>query len=276
MLSITIVTHAGLRDGSSDDVALAAALIERGAKVRFAAWNDPSVDWASTSLTVIRSTWDYHLNPIAWFAWLTLVDTKTRLVNPAALIRWNSDKRYLLDLERAGVPIIPTVIVEHATDLPRLVRDNGWTDVVLKPAIGASAHGARRFRGAALDSEAVAHAEALASQGVSLLQPYQHGIEIERERSLVYVNGVYAHAFTKPGFYAGVGGDALKEHAPTQPELELGALAMASLPQHPTIARIDMISADQNLLLMEAELIEPQISLSTCRRTAHDLADALL
>lgn len=59
---VTIVTHAAMPNGTPDDVALAAALRERGHGARFAVWND-GVDWGATPLTVIRSTWDYHRTP---------------------------------------------------------------------------------------------------------------------------------------------------------------------------------------------------------------------
>ena len=109
---VTIATHAGMPEGSTDDRLLAQAIAAAGARGRLAVWNDAGVDWAASRLTVIRSTWDYHLDPAGWFAWLDAASAVTRLVNAAPILRWNSDKRYLLELERAGVPIVPT---EHAS-----------------------------------------------------------------------------------------------------------------------------------------------------------------
>src|SRR6185436_3497715 len=108
MYDATIATHADMPDGSTDDRLLADALIAAGARVRLAVWNDLTVDWAESGRVVIRSTWDYHLDPVGWFRWLSAASSLTRLINDSGVVRWNSDKRYLLDLERAGVAIVPT------------------------------------------------------------------------------------------------------------------------------------------------------------------------
>ena len=149
---VTIATHAEMPEGSTDDRLFAEALAAAGARVRLAVWNDPGVDWAASRLTVIRSTWDYHLHAAGWFRWIDRVSAVTRLVNAAPILRWNSVKGYLLELETAGVPIVPT---EHAprgraVDLAACCRERGWTDVVVKPAIGASAKGAARFAATAV------------------------------------------------------------------------------------------------------------------------------
>ena len=99
---VTIVTHAAMPDGSTDDRLLAEALAAAGARVRFAVWTDGGVDWSRSRLTIVRSTWDYHLDPARWFAWLDAAGAATTLVNAAPILRWNSDKGYLLGLARAG------------------------------------------------------------------------------------------------------------------------------------------------------------------------------
>ena len=92
-LDVTIAAHAELADGTTDDRLLAEALVAAGARVRVAVWNDTRVDWSEAARTVIRSTWDYHLRPDEWFAWLETAGRVTRFVNPAAVLRWNSCAR---------------------------------------------------------------------------------------------------------------------------------------------------------------------------------------
>lgn len=277
MLSVTIVTHAAMPCGAPDDLLLAAALRARGAEVRFAVWSDNGIDWRATDCTVIRSTWDYHLVPAAWFAWLDRIASHTRLINPAPLVRWNSDKAYLLDLDRAGIPVIPTILLDDASDLAALCDERGWNDIVLKPAIGASSTGARRFRGGAIPVDGIAHLAVLLRAGRVLLQPYQQAIEIERERSLVYIGSRFSHAFSKPGFHAGLGGD-LRLHRPSQDERRLGDTVLAALPQlpPPLVSRIDILPGRSGPLLMEAELIEPQLALHLHGPAAGMLAELLI
>ena len=111
MLDVTIATHGAMPGGSTDDRLLAGALASAGARVQLSVWNDPDIDWSRSGRIVIRSTWDYHLDPIGWFRWLSAASSVSRVINDSGVVRWNSDKRYLLDLEAAGVAIVPTQLV---------------------------------------------------------------------------------------------------------------------------------------------------------------------
>ena len=276
MTRVTLVTHAAFPDGVEDDHLLAAALLRAGADVRLAVWDDPAVDWSLATVTAIRSTWDYHLHPVAWFLWLATASSRTHLVNSAELVRWNSEKTYLLDLAARGIPIVPTVLLDGQADVAALCAERGWSDVVVKPAIGASAHGARRFSGSTIGMEGVAHAAALTSSGEALLQPYQRAVEAERERSLVYVDGLFCHAFSKPAFHVGLGKIDLPNHEVTSAELALGDQVLAVLPERPIFARIDLLPSTVGPVVMEAELVEPQLALGHDPATAEKLALALL
>ena len=278
-VDVTIATHAEMPEGSTDDRLLAEAIAAAGARVRLAVWNDGGIDWAASRLTVIRSTWDYHLDPAGWFAWLDAASAGTRLVNAATILRWNSDKRYLLELERAGVPIVPT---EHAkrgdaVDLAARCGARGWTDVVVKPAIGASAKGAGRFGSTELRSTGQAHLDTLLAVGDALVQPFQAAVDVERERSLVVIGGRLSHAFTKPPFLRGTGdglGEAL--HEPTAAERTVAERALAAAPGPVVYARVDMVPTAHGPRLMELELIEPDLGLRLQPGAPAALAAALL
>jgi glutathione synthase/RimK-type ligase-like ATP-grasp enzyme len=264
VFDVTIATHAAMPAGSTDDRLLGEALTAAGARVRFAVWNDSGVDWGAAPRTVIRSTWDYHLHPAAWFAWLALASRVTRLINDAETVHWNSDKRYLLDLQAAGVPIVPTdfVVRRSSIDLAARCAGRGWDDVVVKPAIGASAKGAARATGAAIAETGQAHLETLLRAGDALIQPFQPAVVAERERSLVYLAGALSHAFSKPPFLAGTG-DGLGEaiHETTSAERALGEAALRALPRPPLYARVDVVPTPDGPRLMELELIEPDLGL---------------
>ena len=91
-----------------DGPALLAALAAAGVDASVEVWDDTHVDWSSYDLVVVRSTWDYIERREEFLAWAVTVP---RLANPAGVLAWNTDKRYLADLPDAGVPVVPTVFV---------------------------------------------------------------------------------------------------------------------------------------------------------------------
>ncbi len=107
------------------------------------------------------------------------------LRNDAATIRWNSHKRYLLDLADHGVPIVPTRLVPVG-DVAAL----GPGDHVVKPAVSGGAERTTRF--ASQDD-----LDALVATDDVLVQPYLEGIETAGELSIVCIGGVPSHVVRK-------------------------------------------------------------------------------
>ena len=83
---------------------------------------------ARYDLVVIRSPWDYVPRLSEYRRWLEAMDQLGTLRNPAAVVEWNIDKRYLLELGGAGVPVIPTRIATSEQDLARRGRADGRAD----------------------------------------------------------------------------------------------------------------------------------------------------
>ena len=257
---VTLVMHAALPEGALDDKHLAAALRDEGLNVRLAVWNDPSVDWTGSKLTVVRSTWDYHREPLAWSLWLEEAGTRTRLLNQPALLAWNTDKRYLRDLEAGGITCVPTWFVGQG-EFPSLPL-RGFDEWVVKPAIGASARAVRRFSAAEFALQGLEYARGLATEGAVLLQPYLKEVETVLERSLVFVAGEWSHAFTKPAFSSDAAGRTpVRPYTPNAAEFEAAQRALAVVPLSTLYARVDLVPAPDGPLLMELELIEPDLAL---------------
>lgn len=278
-MAVTIVTHQGLPGGAPDDLVLVDALAVAGVAVRLAVWNDPAIRWSETPLAIVRSTWDYHRSPRRWLEWVERAAGETMLLNPAATLRWNTDKRYLRNMAEAGVSCVPTMFVEPGggMTLRSVMRDRGWSDVVVKPAIGASALGARRFVDGAAIAAGEKHLADLLTHGAALVQPYLATVETERERSLVFIDGLFAHAFAKPAFNTDAAGStAFLSHVPSSAELVAAAEALAVSPDRPLYARVDMVPGPDGPLLMELELIEPDLGLRLNPGAADHLAEACL
>ena len=107
-MRIALATCDELPEGDADDALMAAALAERGHEVRWRLWDDGRVDWSDFDVVVVRSTWDYQRRLDEFLAWAAAVPV---LLNPPAVLGWNTDKRYLADLASAGVGVIETTFV---------------------------------------------------------------------------------------------------------------------------------------------------------------------
>ncbi|MGX2997376.1 hypothetical protein JNUCC64_24460 [Streptomyces sp. JNUCC 64] len=264
---------------------LLAALAAAGADAAAESWGDPAVDWAGYDLAVIRSTWDYVLDVPGFLEWTARCARLTALANPEPVVRWNSDKRYLGDLARAGVPVVPTRYLPPGTEPAPPVDGRPY---VVKPSQGAGARYAARYDGTPADAErAREHLSRLHAEGLTaMVQPYLRTIERTGERALVFAGGRFLHAVRKePVLAEGVAFDGPRDPHPgvirwhpTETERALAARALAAVPDGPvTYARVDLADGDDGTpLLMELELIEPHLFLDHRPESAGEFAGELV
>ena len=103
-----------------EDRLLISAFEDHGVEASSIVWRDTTVDWGVFDVALIRSTWDYIDHIESFLAVLTEIETSPcTLFNPEEVIRWNSNKHYLKDLESWDVPTIPTYLAT-STELPAL------------------------------------------------------------------------------------------------------------------------------------------------------------
>jgi glutathione synthase/RimK-type ligase-like ATP-grasp enzyme len=152
------------------------ALSERGIEGRWVVWDDPSVDW-SESLVAVRSTWDYERRREEFLAWSRGIP---RMLNSAAVFAWNTDKAYLTQLHAAGVPVVPTVVVERQEDLLGAVA--GFGHAVVKPSVGAGGRGVVVLDG-------TSGAEPDFGAGPWVVQPLVESVRTEGETSVFVLGG---------------------------------------------------------------------------------------
>ena len=87
--------------GAADDAGLIAALRRRGLHARWMPWADPQTERAD--LVILRAVPDAADRRAEFLTWTTRV---SNLLNPPAVVAWNSDRRYLEDLAADGVAVI--------------------------------------------------------------------------------------------------------------------------------------------------------------------------
>jgi len=268
---------------AEDDAIAAAALRDRNAKVEAAVWSDPSVRWDDFDLVVIRSTWDYHERAPEFSNWLERLErTSARVWNPVGSLIWNMDKRYLLELAGKGVPIVPTRRLErgeHAS-LENVLRQERWTNVVVKPAVSAGSFGTFRASLADADKSEQAFHRLLANSDV-LVQPFVEEILEGGEWSLLFFGNEFSHALVKRPSQ----GDFRTQssfgatHArvvPGEGLLRQARTAIEATGERHLYARVDGVMVREQFQLMELELIEPCLYLDRDRPAAERFANAAM
>ncbi|MFJ4846797.1 MULTISPECIES: hypothetical protein [unclassified Streptomyces] len=283
---VALVTCAP-REGTSTDrdlPFLRDAVAAAGADAVVVRWDDPDVDWASHDLAVIRSTWDYTWRTAEFLPWADRCGAATTLANPADVVRWNSDKRYLGELTARGVPTVATRYLLPGTEPDGLPADHEY---VVKPAAGAGARYAGRYRPGS-DDAARAHIARMHAEGLTaMVQPYMPAIDSTGERALVFIGGRFLHAVAKNAVLShGTAYDATKvahpgvrPWTPTAAELATAEAALATVPEASELlyARVDLVDDEDGApRVMELELIEPNLFLGLHPASMPVVAEAIV
>lgn len=274
MSRVALLTCAKLPDLSPDDHPLRDALARRGVEVHALRWDDTEVAWDSYDAAVIRSTWDYHKRVEEFRTWLDARERAgTRLWNPASLIRWNIHKSYLEMFGRAGVRIVPTVMLQDSSAVGSVMQEHGWERAVVKPATSATA-----FRTHIVTEDDVGSLEPLHDL---LVQPFMDEVIRDGEWSVVFIGGTYSHTVVKrprDGDFrvqSDWGGTSTLTTPP--PSLVTQASAVLDAVNDPWLyARVDGIVRDGTFFLMELEMTEPTLFLTLHEPAAERFADAIL
>lgn len=229
-------------------------------------WRDRRVDWNRFDAVVIRSCWDYQTAPSRFLAVLATIErSRAKLANSLNVVRWNLSKTYLRELESRGIPIVPTAWF-HGLDvatLPSYFTHWQTPEMVIKPAVSASADDTFRLTPTTLDEQATALAR-LFHERAGMVQPFIPSIVSEGEYSLFFFGNEYSHAILKtpkPGDFRvqEEHGGQLQSVEPEPCLLELSRAALAAIPEPTLYARVDWVRTANGFALMELELIEPSL-----------------
>jgi hypothetical protein len=278
-----------LPDLDPDDRLLHAALTARGVIVEAAVWDDAAVDWDRYDLVVLRSPWDYPARRGDFVSWAARVP---RLANPADVVAWNTDKRYLADLAGAGVPVVPTQWLEPGSTWSPPAEG----EYVVKPTVGAGSVDAGRYdvADARQRALALAHLDRLHADGrTAMLQPYLSAVDSAGETAVLCFPGPdgalgVSHIVRKGPMLDGPDpGDAdlyrsedITARTATAAELAVARRTLAAIPGGAgrlLYARVDLVpGADGKPVLMELELTEPSLFLGYADGAAERLAAAVV
>jgi glutathione synthase/RimK-type ligase-like ATP-grasp enzyme len=260
---VALATCSYFPGGDADDAGIPEAL---GGDVAFAIWDDAAVDWSTYDLVVIRSTWDYQGRRDEYLAWARRLGD--RLVNPYDVIAWNTDKRYLAELADAGLPVVPTTLVE-----PGAAFSAPEGEYVVKPTISAGSRDTARFGAGEGDAARAADLVAAihASGRAAMVQPYVASVDARGETATLFFGGTFSHAIHKGPLLKPGAAPTSEVFAPETIESREASAAERAVAERvlayaterfgPLVyARIDLVEdADGAPLLLELELTEPSL-----------------
>jgi len=297
---LALATCAELPDLDPDDQLLRDELVGRGIPVDVAVWDDPTIDWASYQHVVVRSTWDYTERQAQFVDWTRRVEQTSELLNPADVIAWNTDKTYLADLEERGLPIVPTIWLDPATNMTsRAINSRlpAFGEFVIKPTISAGSRDTGRYDASATQQRmlAITHAKNLMAVGRHvMLQRYLRGVDTVGETGLVFLDGVFSHAVRKSALLSGpfrpadldgalYRGEVIAPREPSAEEREVGGRVVEALAdifpgaRQPFLyTRVDVIPDEEGKpVILEVELTEPSLFFQHGPGSAERAADAI-
>ncbi len=261
---VALATCSVLPELNEDGPALLAALDRAGLRARPAVWDDPGEDWSAYDLVVLRTVWDYFQRLPQFLDWVSSVP---RLANPAPVVRWNTDKRYLRELAAAGLPVVRTTWLDPGD---AFFAPAG--EYVVKPVVSAGARDTARYRPGE-DEAAGSHVAALLGAGRPVMvQPYLDGVDAAGETALLCFDGRPSHAARKAALLRpGVGVDNdidsrafVTPAVPSDAQLGVASAVLAAVPWGEPLlyARVDLVPGpDGSPVLLELEVTEPSLFL---------------
>ncbi len=280
--SVSLITCARLPETDPDAELLVDCLAAAGLDAHWTAWDEldgagvlASYPAGVPPVGFLRSTWNYAHHLEAFLGWCDAFPG--RLTNSATLVRWNSHKRYLLDLAGVGIATVPTAVVTRGQHeaLDGLATRFGTADLVVKPAVSAGSFRTFRSRGRIADIEG--EYAALVRDRDTLVQPYVPTVDQDYgERALVVLGGIVTHAVRKSPRFSG-DHERVTRVEVTDEEAEFARRVLAAVPamgafEAPVYARVDVTrlptgggngsEGPGRLAGMELELIEPSLFLA--------------
>lgn len=275
------------------DAPLEAALTRLGARLHTPGWHDPAVDWSGFDVAVVRSTWDYPGRRDEFVAWAEGAAAATALWNPAEVLRWNTHKSYLIELEERGAPVVPTAWLARGdrVDLAELLAARGWRRAVVKPAVAAGSAGLLRVDvvdGSPVGEGPLApqtHLDGLLAAGDVMVQPYLDAVERDGEVSVVLVDGAATHVVRKTpsrGQFRiqqqfGARYDRLELDGDGAEPAALARWILEASGHDFLYARVDLLRDENGAWqLAELEVTEPDLYLALAPDVGTVLADAVL
>ncbi|AFL84697.1 Prokaryotic glutathione synthetase, ATP-grasp domain protein [Belliella baltica DSM 15883] len=288
MSRIAIITYEAKGSYAASNVAdedqvLASILDEIDVDYKFEIWSDKTVDWSQYACLLLKSPWDYFDRYEEYLEWCKHVqELGIPVYNDLETVIWNSDKKYLKEIENAGFSIVKTQFLEkgkNASDVYACYTLFGVQELIVKPAVSGGAKHTLKVSMGNFKSMKEKIDELLKSEEF-LVQPFMEEIVSVGEYSYIFFDGKFSHAVLKSAksgdfrvqhFF---GGEITKIQLSSSELVYLESLVKA-FTKDTLYARVDGVWRGGEFLLMELELIEPYLFLFTSEAAKLNYTQAL-
>jgi glutathione synthase/RimK-type ligase-like ATP-grasp enzyme len=273
-LNLAIVTCESMgeynNNAESEDHILAQLLDQQHLSYKFEIWSDNQVNWSQYTHILIKSPWDYFDRYEEFKVWCSLIEkTGIPVFNNIKTILWNSDKKYLLEVQAKGHRVIPTQFLPKTqlVQLQAAFDDFGTDYLIFKPSVSGGAKNTLKIKKTESASY-ISKVNELVQDEDFLLQPFINEIVEEGEYSFIFFGGKFSHAVLKQP----KAGDFRVQHffggkiISIDPRAELLDTAQRIIDDFAPdclYARVDGVLIEGEFYLMELELIEPYLFLFT-------------
>ncbi len=267
---------------SNDDLLLVKELKERDFQVTSINWGADLSKYLSMDVYLVRSPLDYILDKDKFITWLDELRAHNKLIiNSFSTINWNCDKSYLADLAKSGVSVIPTKYVERDNQLSLIdhIGDLDWEDIVIKRTVSAGAHFMNRVKRDDYKKFEKKFMK-MRSESDLMIQPFLDEITRVGEWSLIFFGMTFSHAvrkMPKNGDYRvqEQHGGYIVIETPPDWVIDKAYEILSKTDDTLTYARVDGCEVNGEFLLIELELIEPELFFRTSKDAASKCADAI-
>ena len=275
---VALTTWNGLPNGAASERLLLPHLAAGGVEGQIVIWSDSAIEFGRFDLVVLRSCWDYHVRDAEFIEWLKQTAQVTNIANDLETVLWNRNKAYLAELARLGIEMPATIFANGKSTA--LMEIGSWEKAVVKPAVSASAHKTWLYTRESLP--ALHELQQQMNGEAFLIQEYVPEIETLGEISFIYLDGAYSHAVLKRPAAGDFrvqqehGGSAGAIDPPQDLRQQADAIANAvPYVKRSLYCRLDVVVRNGRLLLMELELIEPELFLGLAPGSAAMMAEAI-
>lgn len=274
-MNIALVTYLdkGAYDSTtveSEDDKLLNFLKEKGLNIEKVIWNDPAINWQDYTLAILKSPWDYFDLISDFYQWLDQLEhLKVKLLHPIDVVKWNSNKLYLQEIEAAGLKITPSTFIrkQESVNLNKFFGKYGVDKLIVKPSVSGGAK--NTFKVTAHNVPEVNQKLNNLLQEVDfIVQPFLPEILENGEWSFIFFNGAYSHSLVKqakPGDFRvqPAHGGSVHPQNPGEEQIAIAQQYINLFAKNCLYARVDGTFVNGEFLLMELELIEPFLFLNT-------------